>query len=80
MQVLDFDLSSTVGEKTTLYSDDCATEEETWLEVGLTMPGGWAVGWPRRNNQEIRMLESNFLTKSLEEQGRNRLAVFKLLT
>jgi len=40
MQVLDFDLSSTVGEKTTLYSDDCATEEETWPEVGLTMPGG----------------------------------------
>lgn len=40
MQVLHFDLSSTVGEKTTLYSDDCAAEEETWPEVGLTMPGG----------------------------------------
>lgn len=33
MQVLDFDLSSTVGEKTTLYSDDCATEEKRGLKL-----------------------------------------------
>ena len=43
MQVLDFDLNCTVGEKATLHTDDCATEEETWPEVGLTMPGGRAV-------------------------------------
>ena len=43
MQVLDFDFSSTVGENTTLHSDDCATEEETWPEVGLAMPGGWVL-------------------------------------